>query len=779
MNRILLALLLLPITTFSQTLAPPIISHASGFYTDSFYVKITHPDPDVTILYTLDGSEPRIENLSGKVWNYKKIYPTNPGDVFGPLLQDTLWTYKYTDSVLVRDRSSEPDRYADISATYFANEFYCAIAKHDSVDVFKGAVLRVVAYSEGIYSRIFTKNYFVSQQGASRYSLPVVCLNVEPDKFFSYENGLNVPGIEFDNWRNNNPQQPIDWIWGPGNFRAEGAISEIELHFSYLVNGSEVLNHGAGLRIHGRGSRFYPNRSYRLYAKSSYGASDFNYSFFPNYFQNKFKRLILRNSGSDTEMTMFRDAFIHQVSKKMNVDIQEYQPAILFVNGEYFGLYNIRERFDDKYFEGKYNVNNIDFLGNLGVVEEGDDIAYQELMDYLDVNSLASENNFKYVSERIDIENYTDYFITEVFTDNLDWPTNNIEYWRKKTAFDPTTPKGHDGRWRWVLKDLDLSLGNDWASNVNHDNLERVSTESSIYPDLNKSTLIFRRLLENDRYRTYFINRFCDILNSSYKSEILVAKILEMKENLSSEIEEFILRYSPTNQHILTHQTVPSYSKWESSIDGMISFSINRAFWVKEHIKNRFDIENESDVVLAVSDTAHGIIRLNSIDIDNRTDGINSDIYPWSGIYFKNVPITLKAFPKEGYKFSHWSGEINDTVGEVTLLIDHDIYVKANFIKEIVIVDNPDTTDTDSLSVTYGKVKNNNIVLYPNPASDYINVLSDAQDMNYEIVTIDGRLISLGVMKGTKIGLLNMEKGEYILRLFNDKQVAVKKFVKY
>lgn len=499
MNRILLILLLLPIITFSQTLAPPKISHTSGFYTDSFYVKITHPDPDVMILYTLDGSEPRIENLTGKVWNYKKIYPTN-GEALGPLLHDTIRTYEYIDSILLKDRSNEPDRYADIAASYYMNFWYNSMAKPDSVNVFKGIVLRSVAYLDGIYSRVITVNYFISPEGKSRYSLPVTCLNVDPELFFSYESGLNVPGLLFDEWRINNPTEPIS-IWSPGNFRSEGSSSEIRLNFSYFVEGAQMLSHDAGLRLQGSGSRAYPNRSVRLYAKSEYGVNHFNYPFFSGYSESKFKRVILRNAGQDTQRTMFRDAFIHQASKKMNCDIQEYQPTIVFVNGEYFGLYNIRERFDDKYFEIKYGVdiNELDFLENQGYVQEGNNQSYNSLISYLENNSLIIEENYDYISTLIDINNFTDYFITEIFISNIDWPINNVEYWRKRVAYDSTAPYGHDGRWRWLLKDLDYSFGYRWDGlSYEFDDLSYVSTISSADPNLNKATFIFRSLIKND-----------------------------------------------------------------------------------------------------------------------------------------------------------------------------------------------------------------------------------------------------------------------------------------
>lgn len=771
MKYYLLSLLLFPVVVLGQTVSPPVLSHESGFYTDEFYLTISHPDPDVTILYTLDGSEPKIENLTGKVWNYKKQYPTNPGDPVGDLLQDTIWTYEYNNPILVKDQSNEQDKYADVSTSYYTNYWYNSMAKQDSINVFKGLVLNVATYHNGTYSKVITKNYFVSHEGNNRYSLPVTCLNIDPEKFFSYETGLNVPGILFDEWRSQNSSQPIDRMWAPANFRASGSESEIPLNFTYIVNGQQVLNHGAGLRLHGNGSRYFPNRSYRLYAKSGYGASNFNYPFFSDYSESNFKRIILRNSGNDCVKTMFRDAFIQQASKNLNFDIQEYQPSILFINGEYFGLYNIRERFDDKYFEQVYsiNVDDLDFLENMGDVQEGDNLSYNSLIDFLENNSLADDVNYNYVSELVDIVNFTDYYITEIFISNIDWPTNNIEYWRKRVPYNSNAPYGHDGRWRWVLKDLDYSFGYRWDNKTyDYDDLSLLSTISDSDATLNRATIIFRSLLENELYRVYFINRFSDILNTTYQSELLVSKINELRNRIFPEMQEFIDRWSPTNEHLLSYHPVHSSSTWEENIGVMETFAQHRPYWTRNHIQNRFETGDQINLVLGISNRTEGYIELNSILIKEGTDGINSSSpYPWSGVYFEAVPITLKAIPEPGYKFSHWSGEIYDTIAAITINIDRDTYIKANFI--------PDTGD---LSVDDLTITNKHVEIYPNPFTGKINVLADNYEGEYHVYSLEGKLIKQGDFNTPTIYLEELPKGIFTLKIFSDNMVIRKQIIK-
>lgn len=773
MKYYLLSLLLFPVVVLGQTVSPPVLSHESGFYTDEFYLTISHPDPDVTILYTLDGSEPKIENLTGKVWNYKKQYPTNPGDPVGDLLQDTIWTYEYNNPILVKDRSNEQDKYADVSTSYYTNTLYNNNAKQDSINVFKGTVLKVVSYKNGNYSKVITKNYFVTPQGENRYSLPIICLNIEPDQFYGYESGLNVPGILFDEWRFNNPTHPI-YSMAPGNFRASGSESEIPLHFSYIINNNEVLNHGIGLRLHGNGSRVFPNRSFRLYAKSGYGASSFNYSFFDNYNYSNFKRLILRNSGNDVLSTMFRDAFIQQSVKHLNFEIQEYQPAILFINSEYSGIYNIRERFDDKFFERKYNIETeeLDHIENHGLVSEGDADFYNLMHSFCENNDLSEEQNYSQLEQMMDIKSFTDYYITQIFIANHDWPQNNNEFWRKKVAYTPNALPGHDGRFRWLLKDLDISFAHRYDdTDLLSNSLYRVTTESSdTY--LNQTTIFLRKLIVNDQYRRYFINRFSDLLNTTFSSDRLTALINSFADKISPEVSEYVERWNPSGvslENLWWAFPVYSFQEWNKNVNDMIDFAYMRPGIQRNHINNRFELDGQVNITLDIDDQLKGYIHLNTLDILPSTVGIESNTYPWSGIYFKEVPITLSAMAHSGYKFSHWSGSVSSTDSIISINLSETSYIKANFI-EIEVSE--DDLSVDNIFL------NKSVEVYPNPFDDKINIYTDIYNGMYTIYTIEGKQVRNGELITSAIELSELPKGIFILEITSDNTTIRKQIIK-
>lgn len=659
----------------SETLTPPVFSVDSGFYATSFTLTISHPDPSVSIIYTLDGSEPTTDNLDGKLYFYKNQYEEFPGNVSGNLLEESFTTYNYNNAITIIDRSNLPNKIASISSTFSQNPTYIP-----SQSVFKGTVVRAKAIKESAFSsETVTNTYFVTPEVSDRFSLPVVSISLDEAFLFDYEEGIYVAGVDFDNWRSENPTG--DALYSDANYKRSGDETEMRGNFSYFENGNQILNQDVGVRIHGGFTRILPNKSLRLYARSEYGNSFFNHSFFTDSEFNSFKRLILRNSGNDAYSTYFRDAFIQKAVAHLNFDTQAYQPTLTFINGEYWGLLNLRERYDKHYFARVYNVNenDLDFLEYNGfLVQEGDYTHYANMLNYIENNSLQNTTNFNYVKTQMDIENFTDYFIANIYARNTDWPHNNIEFWRKKTTqYEPDAPYGNDGRWRWVLKDTDFGFGADGGALAYlHNTLAfATSTGGDEFTNPEWSTLILRKLLENTTFKNHFINRFADLMNTTYLPSRLISLIDEMKNGVENEIIEHGQRWASFN----------SLNEWYSNIDVMKEFSMERSLYQRNHIREKFDIDSNIDVQLNVSDASGGYIKINTIEIQPITPGVNENPYPWNGIYFKNVPITLKAIAKPGFQFSHWSGASSSSLEDITINPNGTIQLTAHFIPSEVI----------------------------------------------------------------------------------------------
>jgi uncharacterized repeat protein (TIGR02543 family) len=293
-------------------------------------------------------------------------------------------------------------------------------------------------------------------------------------------------------------------------------------------------------------------------------------------------------------------------------------------------------------------------------------------VSYLNANSLATQANYDYIKTQLDPENVTDYFISNVFFQNEDWPNNNMFFWRNKiAAYNPAAPPGLDGRWRYMFHDMDNSMSfvfGDYTSNT-------LTTATSVNTGPNflnpsYSTLILRKLLVNPTYKNDFINRFADLLNTSFLPTRTVARLNEMAAVVAVEIGGQSTRWDAPE----------SVNDFNSDIEFEEEFLTERPTFQRNHIRSVFSITSNINATLNVSNANHGYIKMNTIDIIVGTPGITSNPYPWTGIYFKDIPVKLKAIAKPGYVFTNWSGASTSTNPEITITPTANFSITANFI---------------------------------------------------------------------------------------------------
>ena len=184
-------------TGLTDLLLAPTFSHESGLFTTSFDLTLSHNNPNVTIVYTLDGSEPSPSNLTGTVYNYKNDYPTQINGTPGPLLSDSYTSNTYTSVINIYDRSAEPDQLASKNTRQHTQ--YVPIDP-----VRKGTVIKAKAFVNGIGSTTVSKTFFVWSQG-NPYDIPVISLQIQENNLFDYDEGIYTAGVDFDTWRANNP----------------------------------------------------------------------------------------------------------------------------------------------------------------------------------------------------------------------------------------------------------------------------------------------------------------------------------------------------------------------------------------------------------------------------------------------------------------------------------------------------------------------------------------------------------------------------------------------
>lgn len=611
--------------SISGILDPPQLSHIPGFYTSAFDLEISHPDENVTIYYTLDGSVPDEES---------PVYST-PVSIF--------------------NRTDEPNDLSTIRTNHATSWFRSQDPKDE---VRKGTVLRIKVVKSG-YLPVFTAaTYFVFANGNATHHLPVISLSTDNRNLFSEETGIYVPGNHYIQDRDDT-----------GNYYLRGYKWEREATMEFFEpDGTRGFFQNVGIRIHGGWTRRLPQKSLRVYARSEYGESRINYPVFPDQEYETYDRLILRNSGNDFGFTMFRDAAAQLIVKHFNMDTQAYRPAAVYINGEYWGLHNIRERYDAHYLERVYGIDpeNIDYLSGRWTEEEGSNLGYAALLNFIENKDLSLSQNMGHVRRNIDLDNLLDYYTAQVYFANIDWPQNNMEFWRLRVPYREEAPPGHDGRWRWMLYDLDQSFGASIgtagaAPNENFDMIEWILAEKNPVNNREWPGLIFRKLLQNPDFKNSFMNRIADHLNTSFQPRRMTAIVDSIKALIEPEMENHFDRWIyPKN-----------YSAWESNIEKMYAFINLRSEYLRKHVMNHFGIDSTSMITVDSSHPLQTDVHINSLLISSDTPGIPSDPFPWAATYFSGVPVHLKVERGQELGFKYW--QINNTKvfnSEISVLPD-------------------------------------------------------------------------------------------------------------
>lgn len=624
---------------------PPVFSHPDGIYTSAFDLILTTTFEGAQIFYTLDGSEP---NESSTLFQ-------NP--------------------ITISSRVGEPN---DISMIPTNNNSEPGPPYYEGWqpplgEVYKINVVRArVIHPNAPPSNVSTYSYMVEPSGNNRFTLPFISISTHRDNFFDGEIGIYVHG---------NHQSP--------NYFQDGIEWERPANITLFEKGGILgFKEDVGIRLHGNTTRSRPRKSLRISSKSEYGNSWISYQLFPDKPINTYKRFILRNSGNDWDWAIFRDAFIQYLAKDLRVETQYYRPSLVFINGEYWGIHNIRDRYDEHYIFSHYGIEEMEMtiMENNSLFKFGNPSGvdhYNSMRSYINGNNMSLDVHYNHVKMLMDVESFIDFQLTHIYSMNTDWPGNNTLYWRYlREGYDPTAPAGKDGRWRWFILDTDFGFGLPffYVPGVNegpaHNTLSFATVENGpSWPNPSWSTFLLRKLLNNQKFRHQFINRYCDLLNTTFSSSHVVSVIDSIAGILEPEMAEHVNRWRrPT-----------TFSEWNSNVNVLRSFAQQRPSYQYQHLKQKFGLSGEANVTLNVSNEIYGFIRINSINISKETMGVEAHPYPWVGKYFKNIPIEVEAIAKPGYQFSHWSGAYSSSEPNLTITLTSDIELTAHFTK----TDNP------------------------------------------------------------------------------------------
>lgn len=631
------------------------LSHRSGFYTNPFDLTLQTNNKETTIYYTLDCTEPTQKSLV------------------------------YSSPIRIKSRVGDKNSISEISTT----SIYW---KKPKGEVFKGTIIRARAYRDGSpVSNIITRTYFVDKRMHGRYAFPVISLVTDPANLFDYEKGIYTQGKAFDDFKKKFPEK-AEKVNRKGNFRLGGKKWERPVHIDFFEpNGFLGFSQNVGIRLFGGPyTRTIPRKAFCLYPRRKYDSSKFiHYEIFPglrkseenNEVLDTFEHLLLRTSGQDATHTMFRDAIMQSLVGDI-LDTQAYRPAVVFLNSEYWGIYNIREHMDEHYLASHYGVDEdkVILLENHAKVKAGskkDRKDFLDLLDFVVENDMTDQGNYEYIKRLIDIDNFIDYNLAEIYFNNMDWLSNNIRFWRYDRAqFTPDAPYGLDGRWRWLVYDTDIGFGLAEGFEAHKYNMLKLATAEDGVGDMNVfinhkewSTRLLRSLLTNQYFRNKFINRFADYLNTRFKEEVVIEKIIAIKKNLELELQEHIQRWGADAGPIR------SIKSWNKKVGLLGHFVNRRPRHIRKHIQDYFGLGGVAKVTLQVSGSSGGTIQINTIKL-------GAENLPWEGSYFQDVPVQITATPYQGSSFAGWKGDYEGNAKTITIRPRKNVSLTAHFLDQ-------------------------------------------------------------------------------------------------
>lgn len=475
---------------------------------------------------------------------------------------------------------------------------------------------------------VVSASYFVGVPA----TLPMISLIMEPDDLWDPDRGIYANPFE----RGKAWERPADVTY-----------VDKDRHLGFHIP--------AGVRTHGGGSRDYDKKSLRLYFRQEYGAGQLEYPLFAGSEVRSFEQLVLHGGGQDGlnphrgnkgNWTLMRNQLADDLALELGGHATHNQPALVFINGEPWGIYQIRERLDDHFLADHYGIESADFLkapelSPGQVIVMGDSEHWDHLLRFVETHDLSDPANYAHVQSQVDITNFIDYNILQIYAANADWPHHNVRQFR---------PRVQGGRWRWILWDTDSGFGAYPVypySRVDSNMIQHV-LEYNHPRTGGRDLLLLRKLLETPAFLERFLSRSADLLNTTLAPRSVVAHIDALAAELEPDIAYETIRWS-------------SSVNWASNVQVLCDFALRRPDFVRQHIVERFGLDGTAQLAFDPPASGSGYVAVN---------GFLTQDLPWQGLYFQGIPVQVMAAPAPGYRFAGWDPPDIPQTSVITLTIN-------------------------------------------------------------------------------------------------------------
>ncbi|MEQ8525089.1 lamin tail domain-containing protein [Gracilimonas sp.] len=496
------------------------------------------------------------------------------------------------------------------------------------------SVIRAIAIESGLAaSPVATNSYFFEDP----HTIPVVSFVMEPDSLFDYEKGMYAIG---------------DTAETTGSFPYFGANYyqewEYPVHLEYIAeSGAIEFEFDAGASIAGNFSRGFHKKSFTINNNAEYGVDELEYELFPQNDYDKYDGFQLR-AGAE-ERSRLLNELMYTINLQWNHKnaMQAYEPVILYINGKYWGIYNLQERKSDDFVESRYGYNDIDMIKDYDEVKDGNYDAYEDLLNIFQDESLSEPEFFTLADSLIDLESFTDHWIYQVYTSHGD--PNNLRYWR---------PQEMGGKWHYVSHDFD------WWRNLDNEPGTYLPVFTNYLSEEPAGFWLIGRMIQNPTYREIFLNRLADMLNTAFKPDYVIGLIDSIDTAINPEMSRDIERWNDGWETISGKNREYSmeyfyYGLGEADYGLAVPYVLDYPGHIYAEIQ---DTLNTDTVRVTLVQSTEANVQLNSISPDISEEN-------WSGLYFENTSITLQANPNLGLELEAWlvDGEVAGTGNQLSL----------------------------------------------------------------------------------------------------------------
>lgn len=536
------------------------------------------------------------------------------------------------------------------------SDLYTAPLTIDQTTVVKARIYR----SGSLPGPVSTKTFFTE----GGHNLPVISVSMDPPDLWDYNTGIYELG---PNAASDNPH------FGANFWQDWEKPAHVEI---YNLDRQLVLNQGAGTKIYGAWSRAHAQKSMAFYARSSYGDGSFSYPLFSEKEISKYEAFVMRNGGNDWSHGMFRDGLSAYLTARMNVDHQAYEPYVMYLNGEYWGIMNMREKINENFIAENHHVypDDVNIVEGNRVPVQGSPDSYIQMYNYIAATDFSNSSAYAQIQTLMDIQNFISFWAVNVYIDNKDWPGNNNKFWS-------TNAPG--SLYRWISFDTDFGYGI-WDNSAYTYNTLRFSLGeiNPTWANPDWATLIVRKLLANDDFKRKFINEFADRMNTVYHEDNMIPVIDSFQQRIYLDASDHFSRWTS------------SMGSWQNEVNKMKNFFRERPEYMRQQLMDRFLISGTHDIEVDVLDPGSGYVHLNGIDLRE---------FPFTGTYFDKNPVDLIAVPAPGFVFSHWEGDVDSPDSDT---IQYDMKAPASFTAVFKAVDYPVHIVINEINYFSGTLKN-------------------------------------------------------------------------